>query len=298
MMVLACWAVAGLTNAPGNPLGLRTGTHNLSRWKRTIHITVLLGVAVTCGSAVADESARKRIVVIAHRGAHVEHPENSLPAIAAAAELGCEYVEVDVRQTSDGALVLMHDRSVDRSTNGRGNVADLTLAEIRALEVTAAPGKYAQPLRVPTLGEALAAHADEIQLYLDHKQASEDQVVAVLRKHDMIARTAVYGSPDDLARFRAHDAELRLMPSHPDDEAQMRYLRDEVGVNIFDGGVEDWSADEVTLAHSLGAEVWVDCLGKEDHPRGWRRAVAIGVDGIQSDRPGELIELLEELGLR
>jgi glycerophosphoryl diester phosphodiesterase len=261
---------------------------------------LLLGVvSMILPSSVnrADEPPAKRIVVIAHRGEHHDHPENTLPAIAAAVALGCDYVELDVRETRDGALVLMHDGDVDRTTDGRGDVADLSLAEVKALEVTAPRDKFPEPVRVPTLGEALDVYADKIQLYLDHKQANEALVVDVLRQHDMIARTAVYGSPDDLAKIRSHDANIRLMPSHPEGEAEMRRLHDRLSVGVFDGGVRDWTAAEVTLAHSLGAEVWVDCLGDQDNPRGWRHAAAIGVDGIQSDRPAELIKLLEELGL-
>jgi glycerophosphoryl diester phosphodiesterase len=256
-------------------------------------MTCLLG-----GTSQGDEAAKRHVVVIAHRGEHRAHPENSLPAIAAAVELGCDYVELDVRQTRDGALVLMHDGAVGRTTNGRGNVADLSFAEIKALEVNAPRDRFPEPVRVPTLTEALDAYGDKIQLYLDHKQAPEGVVVDVLRQHDMIARTAVYGSPDDLVRYRQHDANIRLMPSHPDNEADMRRLHQRVGVGVFDGGIEDWTAEQVELSHNLGAEVWVDCLGDTDNPRGWRRAVAIGVDGIQSDRPAELIELLEEMRLR
>src|SRR5205807_1804496 len=68
-----------------------------------------------------------RIVVIAHRGANKFAPENTLAAFRKAIELGCDYFELDVRRTKDGQLVLMHDGSVDRTTNGTGSVVDMTL---------------------------------------------------------------------------------------------------------------------------------------------------------------------------
>ncbi|MCA9102133.1 MAG: glycerophosphodiester phosphodiesterase family protein [Planctomycetales bacterium] len=240
----------------------------------------------------------KRVVVIAHRTAHREHPENSLAGIAAAAEMGCDYVELDVRQTSDGALVLMHDSSVDRVTNGHGKVADLTLAEIKALRLNHRGDGDTAAQRIPTFDEALAALGDHLQLYLDHKEAPEDMVVGMLGRHDMIARTAVYSSPEELARFRALTDGLRLMTPHPDDEAQMRAWREGFHADVFDGGGDEWTAASVAAAHQLGVQVWVDCLGGEDNVEGWRHAVEIGVDGIQSDRPAELIAFLEGMGRR
>src|SRR5258708_17028145 len=76
----------------------------------------------------------KNISVIADRGANRLAPENTLPAFNKAIEFGCDYVELDVRRTKDGKLVLMHDRTVDGKTNGHGAVSDMTFDEIRALD--------------------------------------------------------------------------------------------------------------------------------------------------------------------
>lgn len=93
----------------------------------------------------------------AHRGAAATHPENTLAALRRAAELGAHQVELDVRATADGALVLMHDASVDRTTDGSGRVDELTLEELRRLDA----GSWKHPRfrgeRVPTLAEAFRA---------------------------------------------------------------------------------------------------------------------------------------------
>ena len=94
-------------------------------------------------------SAEKTILTSAHRGEHHHHPENSLPAIEAAAGAGVDYVELDIRTTSDGQLVLMHDATVNRMTNGKGKVAEMTFDEIRALDLSARfPGQF-PGLKVP-----------------------------------------------------------------------------------------------------------------------------------------------------
>src|SRR5580693_4731176 len=82
-------------------------------------------------------SAADKVVVIAHRGEHRAHPENTLPAFQAAIDAGADFFELDVRTTSDGRLVLMHDAKVDRTTNGTGLVRQMTFDQIRDLDAGA-----------------------------------------------------------------------------------------------------------------------------------------------------------------
>jgi len=100
-----------------------------------------------------------RFGIIAHRGDRITAVENTLKAIDNAGRLGYEVVELDVRKTSDGHYVLMHDATVDRTTDGTGKVAEMTLAEIRALVVDepyAGKAGSDEVLRVPTFAEACA----------------------------------------------------------------------------------------------------------------------------------------------
>lgn len=95
--------------------------------------------------------------IIAHRGDSAAHPENTLAAFAAALEVGAELVELDVQLTRDGHVVVIHDPTVERTTNGRGAVGELTLVELRALSAgyPAVFGDAFSGERVPTLAEAL-----------------------------------------------------------------------------------------------------------------------------------------------
>src|SRR5215471_9964743 len=76
----------------------------------------------------------RHVVAIAHRGEHLHHPENTMPAFEEAIRMGADYIEVDVRTTSDGKLILSHDATVDRCTNGHGEVSKMTFEELRALD--------------------------------------------------------------------------------------------------------------------------------------------------------------------
>jgi glycerophosphoryl diester phosphodiesterase len=92
--------------------------------------------------------------VVAHRGASIAHPENTIGAFTAAIEAGADYVELDVRLTADGVAVVLHDFDVSRTTDGTGLVHELTLAEVKRLD---ASGGRGVPAEVPTLREALEA---------------------------------------------------------------------------------------------------------------------------------------------
>lgn len=100
----------------------------------------------------------------AHRGAMSSHPENTIPAFEEAVRLGAQMVEFDLQLTQDGALVLMHDLTVDRTTDGKGKVTDLTLAQIKALDAGAKMNAKFAGTRVPNFEEALAVFPENVWL--------------------------------------------------------------------------------------------------------------------------------------
>src|SRR5215510_8363326 len=159
---------------------------------RTLPWSLLAATAIAtfCGAILAGPNGESKnpvrtILTSAHRGEHLEHPENSLPAIQAAIDAGVDYVELDIRTSSDGYLVLMHDPNVDRMTNGKGTIRDMTFAEIRKLDLGAwFPGKFAD-LQIPTFDEALELCKGKIGIYIDTKSAAPKDLVAAIERHDM-----------------------------------------------------------------------------------------------------------------
>jgi glycerophosphoryl diester phosphodiesterase len=97
--------------------------------------------------------SKNNIYVAAHRGWSEKYPENTMLAYKKAADLGVDQIEIDVRVTKDGELVIMHDATVDRTTNGTGKVEDLTLAELRALDAGSWKGEEFSGLQIPTFDE-------------------------------------------------------------------------------------------------------------------------------------------------
>lgn len=151
---------------------------------------------------LADRSGSPEVLVIAHRGCWGEAPEVSVAAIEACTGIGVHGVEVDVRKTRDGALVLIHDETVDRTTNGTGAVADMTLAEIKKLRLRKGPGGPSVVVTdepVPTLEEGLKAAKGRLLVHLHLKTASHDEVAQVVRRLGMQGQAMAWmnGGPAD-----------------------------------------------------------------------------------------------------
>ena len=123
----------------------------------------------------------KKVLVVSHRGNWRSAPENSLAAIDSAIVMKIDAVEIDVRKTKDGHLVLMHDNTVDRTTNGKGKVGNLTLAEIKKLRLKDKDGKLTEHA-VPTLEEAMLAAKGKIMVNLDKAYSIFPEVYNVLEK--------------------------------------------------------------------------------------------------------------------
>ena len=126
------------------------------------------------------------MLIIGHRGAAGYEPENTIRSILKGIECGASVVEIDVRRTKDGVIVLMHDETVDRTTNGRGKVSELSLVEIRQLD--AGKGE-----KVPTLLEVLELlKAMNISLIIELKEVGyEKEVISLVRERDMMDRVYI-----------------------------------------------------------------------------------------------------------
>ena len=111
--------------------------------------------------------SKKNIFVAAPRGWSTKYPENTMEAFRAALDLGVDQIETDVRITRDGELVLIHDATVDRTTNGTGKVCDKLLAEIKALDAGARKGEQFAGARIPTFEELMELVKDHPTITLD-----------------------------------------------------------------------------------------------------------------------------------
>jgi glycerophosphoryl diester phosphodiesterase len=249
------------------------------------------------GEAPTAANPRK-IIVIAHRGIHTDAPENTLASIQKSIAAGCDYVELDIRRTRDGALVLMHDSSVDRTTNGRGKVEAMALAEIQKLDAGVKRGTKWAGQKVPTFDEALAACKGKIKVYVDHKAGPPAEIFAAIEKHGMVDDVVIYGSVQNLREFKRINSRVWIMPDHPGSPEKIKALVKDLKPETLDGNIVKWTVEQVQAAHEAGAQVWVDNPEQLDNEPGVRRAVEMGVDAIQSDAPEKVTAILKTMGRR
>ena len=276
-----------------------------------------LALSTTAALAQADLADRALpdwdVVLVAHRGLAPGLPENTMAAFENVIDRGVGVIEIDLRGTADGAVVVMHDETVDRTTDGTGEVTALTLAEIRSLDAGIYAGEQFAGQQVPTYEEALQlAQQHGVMLLLDIKLSDtldREQIVRLTEQYDAVLNVIVgVRSLEDLAEFRGLNPNLRTLGFIPNPDSIGPFA--EAGVHIIRlwpqwirgedrregdmpadcSGVENCLVDRVR-AH--GQPIWTTA---GEAPRGQLiDLIEAGVNGILTDTPEVLAGLLADV---
>lgn len=260
---------------------------------------ISIAYVVLCASVVAAEPRyyapphHGGVYVIAHRGAHRGIPENTLPAYEKAIELGADFVEIDLRTTKDGEFVSIHNDTVDAYvTDGtRARVRDLTLRELKSLDIGIRTGPQWKGQRVPTLNEILELCKDKIGIYLDLKNGSIEAIARRIKDHGMQRQVVWCISPNEVDALRAACPNCIPMPDPESEETLPRMLERTKPTTVAPVW-SDFSATFAAKCHDVGAMVFVD--ERESTRANWQQALDWGADGIQTDDPAKLIAFLRE----
>jgi glycerophosphoryl diester phosphodiesterase len=238
---------------------------------------------------------------IAHRGASGHAPENTLAAFRLAVEMGARFIETDLQLTRDAKIVAMHDATVDRTTNGRGRVSKMSLVELRGLDAGAkflsVDGKSHKGERVPTLDEILEfARTAGVSFYLELKESQswgfEQSLIGALRRSGEMNRAIVISfDPDVLATVKRIEpaGTTGFLAEKP--TTQLIEKAKTLGVEQFLPRADRITPEQIASAHSANLRVVVWTVNELDD---MRTMIAAGVDGIITDYPDRLNELLEK----
>ncbi|WP_329173838.1 glycerophosphodiester phosphodiesterase [Streptomyces sp. NBC_01477] len=219
----------------------------------------------------------RRPLVYGHRGSREEAPENTLRSFRRAQEVGADGVELDVRVSRDGRLVVIHDATVDRTTNGTGKVHDLTRAQMAALDAGEGEG-------IPTLTEALDAFPGLVQVEikaaaavpalaeLDRSDALPDRVVLTSFHRDVLAHAA-----ELLPRVR------RGLITHRCDDSVLAAVTDLELSWVCPELDPSLTAGMMAQFRDRGVKVDIWPAADRDH---LGRCVALGADAVTTDHPG------------
>ena len=250
-------------------------------------------------------------LVMAHRGGAEIGPENTLPTFERAAAMGVDVIEVDVHGTADGNLVVIHDATVDRTTDGSGRVSEMTLDELKKLDAGfrwSADGGNTFPfrgrgVRIPTLQEVFAAFP-KMKFNVEPKQGTPSIIKPLCRivRENAMTDKVVVGSFSQtiLDEFRAECPEVATSASASEVSKFLAMYKTGVSESYSPpmqalqvpekaAGIEIVSKEFVEAAHrrNLKVHVWT-----VNQTADMQRLLDMGVDGIITDYPGRLMTLL------
>lgn len=248
------------------------------------------------------------VVLVAHRGLAPDYPENTMAAFQNVIDRGVGVIEIDLRGTADGRVIIMHDETVDRTTDGTGAVSDLTFEQIRALDAGSHAGAQFAGERVPTYEEVLqlAKHSG-VMLLLDIKESpslNREMVVRITEQYDA-ALNVIAGvrSLEDLAYFRSLNPNIRTLGFIPSPESIDAFA--DAGVNAIRLWPYWINGDRIPAACNGDHHCLIDQVAERGLPV-WSTAgeagrvellelIRLGVSGILTDLPAVLDELLEDI---
>ncbi len=291
-----------------------------SRWLGVVlGLVAVLGIAIIVLALLAQPAAERPFIaqgpdaplVMAHRGGRGLWPENTLAAFEQAVALGVDVLEMDIHRTADGALVVLHDSTVDRTTDGNGRVDGLSLAEVKALDAgyawTADDGQTfpyrGQGITIPTLKEVFVAFPEmlmNIEIKPD-EAALGAPLCRLIRDHGMADRVLIASfHADAIQAFRQACPEVATTASESEViplfalsklclEGVYSPRAQAVQVPEYQSGLHVLTPRFVDAAHGRNLVVHAWTINDAED---MRRLLDLGVDGIITDYPDRLMQVL------
>lgn len=264
------------------------------------------------------------VLVISHRGDWRNYPENSIPAIESIIRMGVDMMELDVKMTKDSVLVLCHDKTVNRTTTGKGLVSDFTCDSLKTLRLRRAHNVATDTLRMPTLREALLCCKDRILVNVDHAYDYYDEIVKLTEELGVTGQVLMKGKMDiDTvdADYAKYENNLLYMPiidiNKPKGQALFNQYKERGVVPLAyeicwqknDPEVEEC----MKYIRESGSKIWVNtfwpsvCGGfgndddaavdAADPAQVYGQYIDMGARMIQTDRPQLVLDFLRSRGL-
>lgn len=242
------------------------------------------------------------VLVASHRAAHKIYPENSIPAIQQAIDLGVDIIEIDVKVSTDGVPFLMHDRTIDRTTTGSGDPEHFSFAELQQLYLVA--NGDTTDLKIPTLEDALLVAKGKIMVDLDLKTDKMEDVLRVVHKTDTEDIVFFFDSEYQTLHYvKENNKKLMLMPR------AYSYAMADSAITLFQPEVVHidfsfYNPKVTQLIKDNEARIWINALGDpDDEIRSGKAEAALdklleyNANIIQTDEPELLLKALKERDL-
>jgi len=260
---------------------------------KVILIAAMVTFAVVCAPAQEEaenpDKGPRRPMTVGHRGAVSLADENTLKSFSIAAEHGIDYFECDPRMTKDGEIVLMHDETVDRTTDGSGRVDEMTLEEIKELRTENGE-------EVPTLSEALELAKEKgIGVYLDNKMEDPDCMMKVVElvKEAGMEENVIMGLfwINPVIWLKKNHPEIVVSLSWPVPVPSLKQMR-KIGADWAGMLVDSATPDQIKKCHKYGLRVITMPINDEELIR---EKIEQGLDVVQTDDVALVEKIMNEM---
>ena len=262
------------------------------------------------------------VVVISHRGDWRNYPENSIPAIESVIRMGVDMMELDVKMTKESVLVLCHDRKINRTTNGKGYVSDMTYDSLMTFKLKRAHGITTDTLRMPTLREALLCCKDRILVNVDHAYPYYKEILELTEELGVTGQVLMKGTSsidqvnEDMSHYENNLLYMPIINANAKDKSLFaEYVERGVVPMAFEvcwdkpGEEIDYCVGEI---HKMGAKLWINtfwpsvcggygndddaAIDAADPADVYGQYIEMGASMIQTDRPELLLKYLRSIG--
>jgi hypothetical protein len=286
------------------------------------HLPEAANKADAVAAALKDPKS-EYMVVVSHRGDWRNYPENSLPAIESIIRMGVDMMELDLKKTKDGVLVLMHDGTLDRTSTGHGKVSDYTYEELLKFNLKRGHGIDIPGLKIPTLRQALEVCKDRITVNVDQGYEYYDEVLAIAEELGVTGQILIKGGypwPEVQKKLAQHPRNLMYMPvvsnvQKGESDQFKSYItakKPQMAYELCFNELNDEVRSAARKVLDSGSKVWVNTIwgslcGEHDDDKAFEAAdpddiyapiLDLGTSIIQTDRPEFLIRYLEKKGRR
>lgn len=261
----------------------------------------------------------EKILVASHRGDWRNHPENSLPAMNSAINMGVDIIELDLALTKDSVLVVCHDRTLDRTTSGKGLISEWTLDSIRTLTLRSGHNG-ATMLKMPTLREALLECKDRAVVNIDKGYEYYDLIIGLTDELGVTEQMLIKGNkPLDkcMKKINSYPHKMIYMPILNFNKKNVKKLADgylssgitPVAYEVVWPVYNDDVKNTLKRIHDSGSKLWVNALWPlhngglcddaamyGDPKEVYGKLLETGASFVQTDRPQLLLEYLRSIG--
>lgn len=284
----------------------RTITNTINR--KAISVFLIFIIKLSIIQVMAQQKSIRTPIVVAHRGASAYAPENTLSAIKKAITMGVDMIEIDVQLSKDKQVVVMHDLSVDRTTNGNGRVRDLLFDEIRKLDAGSWFSSEFAGEKVPTLEEVIETVKGKCKLLIEVKRVKtskpeiEAKIIQLINKHNAHNWCIVQSFESEVVKnIQALDNSIEchklvtmnisVLPLHVDSRIKTGTIYKYKTVQSINPYFKMLNKRKVDKIHSRGQKIITWTVNEKQD---MKRMIEMGVDGIITNYPDRLIELLNK----